>query len=439
MRAAISSDSILVALLDSPYTDLAEMADEASLLPTLEQTVSSFNITILAPRNSFLSEASGNHGLDPDFRQFLLEPGNLRSLRELLLFHIIPRRISSSQWKNQTVSTLAGQPLEFSVSGSRDGLGRRKLRADLSSVVVPGAIKRRDGVVHGIDRLLIPRSVQSAYNAWKERQVRDRMLAVLPEQSPTPDSYRVQKAKAAAAAAAAAALKARAYAPPSDTIYDALAPSPSFAPAPAPGPSSRHNVFDGESVVADFISTLVGYGGYNEMADLLVNLTSLAPVLAKLVTEGYRMTILAPNDEAMKELPIEQLAAPGAPELIIYYHIIPEYQTEESFYNAVRRFGQVSYQTLRESHKLVAEEEDGTVVFGEGKDKAHLVDIDIFKDGRISVQGIDKVLSPPQTSNTTTSRRKLGEVQEDLGQEDQDQKTKDSEELYKKLFSFFFV
>ncbi|KAH7291585.1 hypothetical protein KP509_29G023000 [Ceratopteris richardii] len=393
----ISSDSVLVALLDSPYTELAEMADEASLLQMLEKMVATHSITILAPRNSFL-----DNNIDSDFRRFLLEPGNIESLRQLLRFHVIPHRIAASHWTNGSVVTLAAESLEFSYVG---GI----MKVDLSNVVAPDAIVRRDGIVHGIDRLLIPKSVQNDYNRWKEGSSAARMLAVLPEESPTPESYRAMKA---AAAAKAAALAKAAYTP-LKPIWEALAPGPAMAPAPAPGPSSGHRWFDGESAVADFISTLVRYGGYNEMADLLVNLTSLAPELAKLVSEGYRVTILAPNDEAMLKLTAEDLAAPGAPEQIIFYHIVSEYQTEESFYNSVRRFGKVSYQTLRDPYKLVAQEEDGTVVFGEGKDKAHLIDVDIFKDGRISVQGIDKVLFPvDETSSSSKKGRKLGEQDE---------------------------
>lgn len=237
-----------------------------------------------------------------------------------------------------------------------------------------------------------------------------RIMAEMPQGSPTPETYLAQKTAAAKRKAKASS---SAPSPPTESIFYALAPGPALAPAPAPGPSTGHKYFDGESAVADFISTLVRYGGYNEMADLLVNLTSLAPELAKLVSEGYRMTILAPNDEAMSKLTAEDLAAPGAPEQIIFYHIIPEYQTEESFYNAVRRFGKVMYQTLREPYKLAAQEEDGTVVFGEGKGKAHLIDIDIFKDGRISVQGLDKVLSPVVVNTTSSKGRKLEEEEEE--------------------------
>lgn len=131
------------------------------------------------------------------------------------------------------------------------------------------------------------------------------------------------------------------------------------------------------------------------MADILVNLTSLATEMGKLVSEGYVLTVLAPNDEAMAKLTTDQLSEPGAPEQIMYYHLIPEYQTEESMYNAVRRFGKLSYDTLRVPHKVVAQEADGSVKFGHGEGSAYLFDPDIYTDGRISVQGIDGVLFPP--------------------------------------------
>ena len=51
---------------------------------------------------------------------------------------------------------------------------------------------------------------------------------------------------------------------------------------------------------------------------------------------------------------------------------------------------------------------DGSVKFGEGDGSAYLFDPDIYTDGRISVQGIDDVLFPPEEKETkletTTSR-----------------------------------
>ncbi|XP_010557991.1 PREDICTED: fasciclin-like arabinogalactan protein 17 [Tarenaya hassleriana] len=377
----ISSNSVLVALLDSRYTELAELVEKALLLQTLEDTVGRHNITIFAPCNEALER-----GLDPDFKRFLLEPGNLKSLQTLLVFHILPKRVGSHQWPDEDSGQVRhetlGEDNVHLVNAKKTG----KKMVDSAEVIRPDDVTRPDGVIHGIERLLIPRSVQADFN--RRRSLRE-ISAVLPTGAPEvdPRTHRLKKPSSAAVPSGA---------PPVLPIYDAMAPGPSLAPAPAPGPGGRHHHFDGEAQVKDFIQTLLHYGGYNEMADILVNLTSLATEMGRLVSEGYVLTVLAPNDEAMAKLTTDQLSEPGAPEQIVYYHIIPEYQTEESMYNAVRRFRKVRYDTLRFPHKVVAEEADGSVKFGHGDRSAYLFDPDIYTDGRISVQGIDGVMLPEE-------------------------------------------
>ncbi|KDP36078.1 hypothetical protein JCGZ_08722 [Jatropha curcas] len=384
-NTGINSNSVLVALLDSHYTELAELVEKALLLQTLEEAVGKHNITIFAPRNEALERQ-----LDPEFKRFLLEPGNLKSLQTLLMFHIIPKRVGSSQWPSEKSkplkhSTLCNDHLRLISKSSG------KKAVDSAEIIRPDDVIRPDGVIHGIERLLIPQSVQEDFN--RRRNLRS-ISAVLPEGAPEvdPRTHRLKKPAAPVPAGA----------PPVLPIYDALAPGPSLAPAPAPGPGGPHHKFDGESQVKDFIQTLLHYGGYNEMADILVNLTSLATEMGRLVSEGYVLTVLAPNDEAMAKLTTDQLSEPGAPEQIIYYHIIPEYQTEESMYNAVRRFGKIKYDTLRLPHKVVAQEADGSVKFGSGDASAYLFDPDIYTDGRISVQGVDGVLFPEEEKETVT-------------------------------------
>lgn len=381
----INSNSVLVALLDSHYTELSELVEKALLLQTLEEAVSKHNITIFAPRNEALER-----DLDPEFKRFLLEPGNLKSLQNLLLFHMIPARIESKHWPLEVNKRPA-----FHSSLCREASDEKiLLRAKNGNRIVSTArviksddIVRPDGIIHGIERLLVPKSVQQDFNARRSLQATS---AVIPEGAPEvdPRTHRLKKPAPPVAVGA----------PPVLPIFDALAPGPSLAPAPAPGPGGPHHHFDGESQVKDFIQTLLYYGGYNELADILVNLTSLATEMGRLVSEGYVLTVLAPNDEAMAKLTTDQLSEPGAPEQIMYYHLIPEYQTEESMYNSVRRFGKVNYDTLRLPHKVVAEEADGSVKFGQGEGSAYLFDPDIYTDGRISVQGIDGVLFPAEES-----------------------------------------
>ncbi|CAN8278928.1 unnamed protein product [Cochlearia groenlandica] len=383
----INSNSVLVALLDSHYTELAELVEKALLLQTLEESVGQHNITIFAPLNEAFEL-----NLDPEFKSFLLQPKNLKSLQSLLLFHILPKRITSR---------------DFFTSSSSDVVSHRSLSDDHLSLIAgkvnsalitrPDDLNRPDGVIHGIERFLIPRSVQENFN--RRRSLRS-ISAVLPEGSPEvdPRTNRLKKKPSPIPAGA----------PPVLPVYDAMSPGPSLAPAPAPGPGGPRHHFDGEAQVKDFIHTLLHYGGYNEMADILVNLTSLATEMGRLVSEGYVLTVLAPNDEAMAKLTADQLSEPGAPEQIVYYHIIPEYQTEESMYNSVRRFGKIRYDSLRFPHKVEAREADGSVKFGHGDGSAYLFDPDIYTDGRISVQGIDGVLFPKE--DTPVVKKTAGSV-----------------------------
>ncbi|KAI3822674.1 hypothetical protein L1987_10269 [Smallanthus sonchifolius] len=264
----INSNSVLVALLDSHYTELSELVEKALLLQTLEQAVAHHNITIFAPTN----EALERH-LDPEFKRFLLEPRNLKSLQNLLLFHIIPYRVGSKDWPGENhYETLCTDSWE-------------KVMGGLTRLTRPDDVIRHDGLIHGIERLLVPRLVLEEFN---RRRSLTSISAVLPEGAPVvdPRTHRLEKPVPAGA-------------PPALPVYDAMAPGPSLAPAPAPGPDGARHYVDGDSQVKDFIQTLLHYGGYNELADILVNLTALATEMGKLVSEGYVLTVLAPNDEAM--------------------------------------------------------------------------------------------------------------------------------------------
>ncbi|GLT44354.1 hypothetical protein SLA2020_182590 [Shorea laevis] len=391
----INSNSVLVALLDSHYTELAELVEKALLLQTLEQAVGTHNITIFAPRNEALER-----DLDPEFKRFLLEPGNVKSLQKLILFHVISTRVGSHEWPDPKSEVTPRQTLSHDyLHLSNHQSGERTV--DHVKVVHPDSITRPDGVIHGIERLLIPHSVQDDFN--RRRSLRS-IAAVKPEGAPEVDP-RTKKAKKPGLSPLE-----KPGSPPALPIFEAMAPGPVLAPASAPAPGGPHHHFDGETQVKDFIQTLLHYGGYNELADILVNLTSLATEMGRLVSEGYVLTVLAPNDEAMGKLTAEQLSEAGAPEQIMYYHMVPEYQTEESMYNAVRRFGKVRYETLRVPHKVVAEEADGSVRFGSGDGVAYLFDPDIYTDGRISVQGIDGVLFPAEEEKTVKQEVKVAKI-----------------------------
>lgn len=236
----INSNSVLVALLDSRYTELSELVEKALLLQTLEEAVSVHNITIFAPRNEALER-----DLDPGFKQFLLEPRNLKSLQTLLLHHIVPTRLGVAHWPNETTmhNTLCDDTLHLSNMGSGKFVGS-------AEVVRVEDVVRNDGIIHGIGRLLIPKSVQQDFNTRRSLRA---ISAVKPEGAPEvdPRTNRLKKPAPPVPVGSAPVLP----------IYSAMAPGPSLAPAPAPGPGGPHHHFDGESQVKDFIQTLLQYGG----------------------------------------------------------------------------------------------------------------------------------------------------------------------------------
>ncbi|KAF2574854.1 hypothetical protein F2Q70_00006556 [Brassica cretica] len=173
----INSNSVLVALLDSRYTELSELVEKALLLQTLEEAVGRHNITIFAPRNEALER-----DLDPEFKWFLLEPGNLKSLQTLLMFHIIPNRVGSEQWPKEESGRVKHDTLGNDHVHLINGDGKKMV--DSAEIIRPDDLTRPDGLIHGIERLLIPRSVQEDFNRRRSLQS---ISAVLPEGAPEVD------------------------------------------------------------------------------------------------------------------------------------------------------------------------------------------------------------------------------------------------------------
>jgi uncharacterized surface protein with fasciclin (FAS1) repeats len=86
--------------------------------------------------------------------QDLLKPENRERLRTILTYHVIAGRVSAAQARNvSSAETVAGQSLRISSNGDQ-------LRINDATVRIAD-IPARNGVVHVIDRVLLPSEMQT--------------------------------------------------------------------------------------------------------------------------------------------------------------------------------------------------------------------------------------------------------------------------------------
>lgn len=142
---------------------ILELATQTDKLSTLVAAVSAAGIgdqlgsdngpwTVFAPVNSAFSK------LTDGVVEELLKPANRAQLIDLLGLHVVPGRISSSELlTNQRARTYFGNQIEFSIkNGQITVQGARIIAAD---------IQASNGVIHLIDRVIIPTETKNPAQA----------------------------------------------------------------------------------------------------------------------------------------------------------------------------------------------------------------------------------------------------------------------------------
>ena len=145
---------------------LTECVQAAQLSQTL-QTGGPF--TIFAPTDVAFAR------LTPDILIFLLEPQNRDFLARILLYHLIPTNLTAAAIKRMKppveIQTLDDQSLTVTENGN-------ELQVNNARVIITDVFAT-NGIIHGIDTLLIPPAEVSSDTKKSKWSARDRLKTML--------------------------------------------------------------------------------------------------------------------------------------------------------------------------------------------------------------------------------------------------------------------
>lgn len=142
-------------------------AEERSILKELSQS-ESFNTFIIAIEAAGLTDTLENGGqytvfaptdeafaaLPPETLEALLQPENQETLRQILEYHVVLGASDSSEIRSGFFETAEGSGVNINVAGSM-------VQVEGANVTQPD-IQAKNGVVHGIDQVILPPDISAA-------------------------------------------------------------------------------------------------------------------------------------------------------------------------------------------------------------------------------------------------------------------------------------
>ncbi|MCG6135552.1 MAG: fasciclin domain-containing protein [Nostoc sp. LLA-1] len=139
-----NANIVELAASNESFSTLAQAVQEAGLADTLS---GSGPYTVFAPTNEAFAD------LPDGALEFLLQPENRSLLQQVLAYHVVPGSVTSAQLSTGPVSTLGG--------GVSIRVDPDRVIVNDGSVVQPD-IQASNGVVHGVNRVLLPRELRQA-------------------------------------------------------------------------------------------------------------------------------------------------------------------------------------------------------------------------------------------------------------------------------------
>ncbi|MBF2051383.1 MAG: fasciclin domain-containing protein [Elainella sp. C42_A2020_010] len=125
------------------FSILEEAIGEAGLESTLAQAGP---YTIFAPTDEAF------RALPPETLEALRQPENRDKLQQILSYHVVPNSLTSADITPGEVETVAGAPVNIATDAGQVTVG--------GATVTEPDIQASNGVVHGIDQVLLPPDLQ---------------------------------------------------------------------------------------------------------------------------------------------------------------------------------------------------------------------------------------------------------------------------------------
>jgi uncharacterized surface protein with fasciclin (FAS1) repeats len=137
--AAGSKDIVAIASGDAQFKTLTKALGSAGLVTTLQ---GKGPFTVFAPTDAAFA------ALPKGTVENLLKPENKAQLTKILTYHVVPGSVLSTSLKSGDVKSVEGTSLKVAVSPGKVNVG--------GANVVKADIKASNGVIHVIDKVLMP-------------------------------------------------------------------------------------------------------------------------------------------------------------------------------------------------------------------------------------------------------------------------------------------
>ncbi|MGV2827281.1 fasciclin domain-containing protein [Myxosarcina sp. GI1(2024)] len=126
------------------FNTLTQAIQAAGLTDKLSESGAGY--TVFAPTDEAFNQ------LPDGALEYLLQPENQEVLQQVLSYHVLPQQVTASEITSGEVATLGGG---LAVEANQDNI-----IINNASVIEPN-IQASNGVIHGINRVLIPENLQS--------------------------------------------------------------------------------------------------------------------------------------------------------------------------------------------------------------------------------------------------------------------------------------